>query len=309
MARNFPIVEAAEEQAALWAARTGDPAFTGWEEFIAWLEADARHAEAYDRVVAAVEEVAGADLPSAPVPAEEDNVISLRASRRRWIGGALAACVSGALAVGVWQLRERSEVYETAPGVMREIALADGSKVMLGGATKLAIASGARHVTLESGQALFTIHHDEAHPFTVSAGDETLLDVGTVFDVRQAGGSLSVAVAEGAVMYNPEREAVRINPGHRLVSRGGKVELAEIPAAQVGEWRAGRLTFRDASLADVAADLTRASGIVFEASPGAATRRVSGSVLVEPLRRAPASLAPLLGIRLERSAKGWSIEP
>lgn len=310
MAHDFTPADAIAEQAALWAVRTGDAAFAGWEEFTRWLEADPAHAAAYDRVMAAVDGVAAADLPPRAEPVEEaGNVVPLQVTRRRWIGGALAACVAGGLAVGLWQMRAPpSELYQTAPGEMREVALADGSSIVLAGGTRLAVAQGARHVTLEAGQALFTVHHDEAHPFTVTAGEDTLLDVGTVFDVRRGEGSLTVAVAEGAVVFNPDREKVRIDPGQRLTSRSGKVELGESPAAQVGEWREGRITFRDASLADVAADLSRASGVAFSAAPGAAGR-VSGSVLVEPLRRDPGALGPLLGVRIAKTDKGWSIEP
>lgn len=310
MAHDVPLSGDVADQAALWAVRTGDPAFVAWEEFSTWLAADSRHAETYDRIVAAVEDVAHAQLPPAPAPAEEtDNVVHLHPARRQWLGGALAACVAGALAVGAWQLRDQGDVYQTAPGEIRELVLADGSKVVLGGGTKLAIKRGTRGAEIESGQALFTVHHDQAHPFTVTAGGDTLVDVGTVFDVRRQGGSLTVAVAEGAVVFNPKREAVRIDPGHRLVSRDGTVELAETPTEQVGEWRKGRLTFHDSSLDDVAADLTRASGIVFEVAASASPRRVSGSVLVDPVRRDPAKLGPLLGVRLQRSARGWSIEP
>ena len=57
------------EQAASWAAATGDPAFEDWDAFTLWLEQDPRHAEAYDRTVAAVDE--GVAILAAATPAND----------------------------------------------------------------------------------------------------------------------------------------------------------------------------------------------------------------------------------------------
>lgn len=298
------------DEAALWAARTGDPAFAEWDAFTAWLEADPLHAQAYDRVMAAVEDVADAGLPPAQSEPEfDETVVPLRPTRRRWIGGAIAASVAALLGVGAWQYGKQPDVYRTKPGEMRELALAGGSKVTMGGGTHLVVMSGEREVEMVTGQALFEIRHDEERPFTVRAGNDTLLDVGTVFDVRRDRASLTVAVAEGAVIYNPDAQAVRIDPGRKLVNREGIVRTAAIPVALIGEWREGRLTFNDVALYRVAADLSRATGVKFRVDRGDSGKRVSGSILVEPIRRDPASLGPLLGVRVRPAGKDWSIEP
>lgn len=298
------------DEAALWAARTSDPAFADWDGFTAWLEGHPARAEAYDRVMAAVDEVAGAGLPElAPMFEIEDDVVPLRRRPGMWIGGAVAACLAGALTFGLWQMREAPVTWRTAPGEMRELALADGTTVAMAGASVLSVDPDHRHVELVEGQALFTVRHDESREFAVRVGDDTLVDIGTVFEVRKDSAAMSVTVSEGAVMFNPDAEAVRVDPGRKLVVRGSRIDLSESPAALVGEWREGRLTFREATLGDVAADLSRATGVSYRVAPGAAGRTISGSVALDPIRKDPASLGALLGVTVRGSGKDWTIEP
>jgi transmembrane sensor len=311
------IETSVQEQAAAWAVRTGDPEFSEWEAFTHWLEADPGNAAAYDRIMAAVDDVVAAGLPeAAPINlSETGNVVPIstaRTSRRGWIGGAVAACLALAVTVGLWIMPGAPRVYETAPGETRQIALADGSTITLGGASRLEMTGPeAREARLEAGQALFSLKHDDDVPFELAVGEDRLVDIGTVFDVRRAGTVTTVAVAEGAVLFDPARRKVRINPGQRLVHADGTEDSAveAYPAALVGEWREGRLTFRDATLGEIADDLSRATGVRFATRAGAAERRISGSVLLDPVRADPASLGPLLGVSMRRQGQGWMIEP
>ncbi|WP_374408429.1 FecR domain-containing protein [Pelagerythrobacter sp.] len=303
----MPHDDSIRDEAAAWAVRTGDPAFEDWDGFTAWLERDAAHAEAYDRASLAVAEAAEA-LASAPA---NDAAIAAPRGNRRWFGAALAACLAGLAAVGVWQMGGDGRVYETAPGETRSIALGDGSTIELAGGSRITVdEDDPRFARLESGQALFDIRHDDAHPFRLEAGDDTLVDVGTVFDVRLDAENLAVAVSEGVVLFNPAQQNVRLEPGDRLTSARDSADyvLSEVPLAQVGEWREGRLTFADADLADVVADLARATGVPYRVAPGSAVQPVSGSVVVAPLRGNPAALGPLLGVSVRKAGEDWMVE-
>ncbi|MFD1959228.1 FecR domain-containing protein [Novosphingobium panipatense] len=121
---------------------------------------------------------------------------------------------------------------------------------------------------------MFTVKHNPAAPFKVDVADERLVDLGTVFDVRHDDEGLSVAVSEGTVQYDPEGVAVRISRGEilRREANGAAYTLTRIPEEQVGEWRAGRLTFDAASLSEVAAQLRRATGLDYVAAPAAPAR-------------------------------------
>ena len=289
------------EAAAGWAVRVSDPAFADWDAFTAWLEADPRHAAAYDAVVLAVDDAAAA-LALVPAVANDDVPVPAAWTRRRWIGGAMAAALVGVLVFTLWG--GGSQTYQTAPGETQLVELADGSTIMLAGGTSLEL-TGERTVDLAHGQALFTVVHDDAAPFVVTAGADRLVDIGTVFDVKLGRAGLELGVSEGAVVFNPDNQDLRVDAGNRLVSPvGGRAVVAPIDPALVGEWREGRLTFDLATLDTVAEDLTRATGIAFAAN-GVGT--VSGSLLVAPVAEDPRVLEELLGVRVRRSGDGWEL--
>lgn len=308
----MPIDQTIREQALHWATRTGDPGFHDWEAFAQWLEQDPAHARAYDEVCAAVADAA--ELVSAALPANDDTVVedapALGRARAGWWGGALAASLALLAGLGYWQ-GHRHDRYsvETAAGQMQSVALGAGSRVDLAGGTRIELDRNfPRYARLERGQALFTVHHDAENPFRVMVGEDTLLDVGTVFDVRRDDGAMSVAVAEGAVQFDPDGANVRVSSGQVLrKSHAGMLALAPIAGMQVGEWREGRLTFAAASLKDVAADLTRASGLAFAAAPDSGGQAITGSILIDPVRKDPRMLGRLLGVSVRQEAGRWVI--
>lgn len=296
------------DEAVAWAVRTGDAGFSDWDAFTAWLEQSPDHANAYERVTAAVAEAVEGLPPPTFAPANDDPAVPARVSRR-WFGGAIAASLAAIVVFGVWR-GDGTYLEQTAPGETRMIALGDGSRIELAGASAIELdRDDQRFARLEHGRALFTVRHDEANPFRVEAGEDTLVDLGTVFDVSLDDESLAVSVGEGEVMFNPGKQAVRLAPGDALRSARGSdaYERSTVAASQVGEWTEGRLTFNGASLGEVAAELSRATGATFQAAPRSAAR-LSGSILVDPVRNDPRSAGPLLGVTVRRDGESWVID-
>lgn len=296
------------EQALAWAMATRAPDFADWDGFTAWLEAGEGHARAYDAVQCALDE-ADAALAAAPEPefvAANDNLPARWLSGRgAWLGGAVAAALVLAMTFMFASGPQGAATYATDPGETQLIALDDGSTVELAGGSRLAVL-GARAARLEAGQALFTIRHDTADPFVLTAGADRLVDAGTVFDVRLAGERLDLAVAEGAVIVNPDAQGLRVDAGMRAVRSGGVYRVAPVDSAAVGEWSRGRITFEAASLAEIAAELTRATGLRFT-SEGADGVRLSGSIALDAVSADPRALEPLLGVRVRPRGEGWVI--
>lgn len=302
--------ETIRERALEWAVRAGDPEFTDWDAFTRWLEESPAHASAYDAVSTAVAD--GAGLAAAvPQVANDDEPAIARPVRRRWAIGALA--VSLALALGIGSLLRGNDRYivETAPGEMTTVALSDGSSLTLSGGTRLELdRDDARYARLAQGQALFTIRHDAKKPFVVLAGDDRLVDAGTVFEVELDAKLMQLAVSEGLVLYNPGKEDVKVAPGRMLSKRVGAKDytLASLPVEQVGEWREGRLTFDGMGLDTIAQRLTRATGVAFEADGNERSAgSYSGSIVTASLRKDPQSLGPLLGVKMRREGERWII--
>lgn len=301
------------EEAIAWAVRTGETAFEDWDEFTAWLESDPAHARAYDQAVAAVAEAAEADLGA---PAANDDVAyedesETMPARGGWRWLALAASVVLVAMLGFMQLRDASYVVETTAGETRTVALADGSDVTLGGAARIVLdRDDPRVATLEQGRALFSVRHDDANPFTVTVGEQTLVDAGTVFDVARMGTTTRVAVSEGVVLVNPERKLARLEPGDTLSVTDGSdaYRLGTAPVARIGEWSDGRLTFDHATLGEIARELSSSTGIAFSAASAVAGRRVTGSVALAPVKEDPQAIGPLFGVSVRREGDSWIID-
>ncbi|TXC70625.1 DUF4880 domain-containing protein [Sphingomonas ginsenosidivorax] len=283
-----------------WVVRLGDPAFADWKAFQAWLEADPRHASAYHAASLDIEQMAAAVSP--------EPVVVARRRWPAWAGGAIAASL--ALVAGYAALDTRADPYavETRAGTMRTVALADGSAVTLGGATRLMLdRNDPRTATLERGQAMFVVRHDTADPFEVHVGAARLVDVGTAFDVKRTRGETRVAVSDGAVDYNPGRDGIRLVKGQGLVETdtGGAVRVIAVDVAGVGSWRNSVLAYDGATLAEVADDLSRALGVDLRAEPSVAGRAFSGSIATAKLAGDPTRAAPLLGVAVRRRGNHW----
>ena len=305
MGRNW---EDRDLQALDWVVRASDPGFADWDTFSAWLEADPQNAARYHALATDVAEVADLQLPAAiPLAAAAQRRFT---PQRRSLIVALAAVVVGMVGYGTLQTLPRPYVVETAPGATRTVTLADGSLISLNGGTRLVLdRRNERIATLDHGEALFTIRHDSTRPFKVNTGSNELVDVGTVFDVTRTGGNMRVAVSAGAVIFNPDREGVRLNAGRalRVAEDGGRFRVDTVDPQNVGAWRTRRLAYDGAPLREVAADLSRAIGVEIVAAPDVAARPFRGTIILDGLARDPASIAPLLGVSMRRNNRGWEM--
>ena len=295
-----------DDAALYWVIRQRAPDFFAWEEFTAWLEADPGHAAAYQAVAVADQDIAAVLATQVPRP-----VVTHRPTRRAWLGGALAASLVAVASVAVLDRRADPFVVETAAGVPRSMTLAGGTRIDLNGGTRLTLdRNDPRHAVLDRGEVLFTVAHDAARPFRVEVGDATLIDVGTVFNVARDNGATTVAVAEGAVIYNPDREAVRLTPGKslRAVDSEPRLVLGEALPADIGGWRRRRLVYDGTPLSEVAADLSRNLGIAVVESPEVARQRFRG-VINLGANRSVAQLGPLLDVRVRAVGGRWVLSP
>jgi transmembrane sensor len=307
------------DTAIAWTVRVADPAFGDWEGFERWLAADPAHAAAYHEASAAM---AGAgDLfeapPSAPRRALPIDTVPAGAQRRRthrWlmpIGGAIAASI--AAIIGHQALQGGGAiVYETRPGHTQLVALADGSRVLLNGASRLeGRRDNPRTVELIRGQAVFTVVHDAAHPFRVTLGDAHIVDVGTRFDVVREGAATRIAVAEGAVDWQRGAAPVRLTAGQWLRFDEKTLVAARGSTAPdiVGDWSQGQLSFDDAPLEEAAADLSRTIGTQVTVASPIARRPVRGTIRLDGgIAVVVPRFAALNNVRATRTGSGWRLD-
>lgn len=298
-----------ERQALAWLTRVNDPAFADWDDWQAWLAADARHAETYWRLAAREADVVET-LKSAPPRAGRALITSPRLPPRR---AALAAALAGAVGLSwfAWSERPQPWLVETAPGQLRTIDLADGSQVHLAGATRLQLDRGdPRKARLEQGRALFQVVHDDRAPFRVRVGEAVLTDLGTVFDVTRLADGARVAVSEGVVRVDQQRASETLHAGQGVLASSRGLQRRNVAPEAVSGWREGRLSYTDETLAVIAQDLERTLGRPVTVAPQIAERTFSGSLSVQPqspdLRH---RLSRLLGVTIVQDGEAWRLQP
>ena len=307
-----------ETSALDWVIRQRDPGFEAWEDFADWMARDDAHGAAYYELAA----LDGAldDLPAtAPVEdaAANDDVDETvvpfaprRFGRRAWLGGAVAACLVGLVSMSVLNRPTDSYRIETAMGETQEVKLPDGSRIAVnGGSSVLLSHDDPRRAVLERGQALFSVVHRADAPFRVSVGKAELVDVGTVFDVTRSDGQMVVAVSEGAVVYSSGSDNVRVDAGKRLAVRdGAAAQLGPVNPQAVGGWQGGQLVYDGVPLGDVAAELSRTTGITLRTSPAASGILFRGALQTgADEERLVNDLAALSGTRATQDAGGWTL--
>ena len=228
--------------------------------------------------------------------------------RRQAGGGLVAALLVGAVGWGMASLLPARTAIETRPGEARTVSIGTATIVLNGGTRLMLDRHDPHHATLERGEALFDVRHDVAHPFTVHVGDSEIRDVGTRFDVTRDGDTTRVTVAEGTVLYNPGREAVRLEAGQALATADAspRLSVAQASPADVGGWRESRLSYRQASLSTVAADLSRGLGVSIVATPEVAAQHFTGAIAYGGDRaRFLADLGPLLDVDVKHDHDRW----
>ncbi len=302
----------ARDEAIAWAIRAHEDNFEDWDALADWLAADPCHAGLYDDATIAAEEggIISVETASASMVA----VAALPAARRRayWLPTALAASVIAGVGGG-WFVHRSSQpdLYEiaTRPGETRELRIGHALRVTLDGGTRLTLDRHDQRVArLDEGEALFAVAHDPARPFQLHAGDATITDVGTVFDVERAGTSTLVSIAEGAVRVSASGATAEGLAGQMIAvdMARGTLTRSERDPSQVGSWRDGRLDFVDTPLPQLADRVQRATGLLMVVAPALRDHKATGSVTIGSHRDATLrQLADVLAISIDRKGGRW----
>jgi transmembrane sensor len=213
--------------------------------------------------------------------------------------------------------------YSTARGQYATVHLTDSSEVTLAPESRLIIsahfAEGMREISL-AGEAVFSVRHDAAHPFRVTAGGAVIEDIGTRFDVRayKNDRALIVAVAEGSVSLgrtrrDSSRSSVVLKRGDvgTVDSLGNASTARGSRAAAYLAWATGTLSFVDRPLPEVLRTISRWYDVDVRVTDTVLARRL---VNAEFSRSASASamigeLAIAMDARIERAGRVVTLRP
>lgn len=321
---SFPscLDPAAEEQAALWAARLDGSTLTAADRTMldAWLAENPAHRTLlshYCQFSADLEQQLPALVAAGAVEMPPDSVPRRSRPWLTWGAGAMAAAAAAAVLM-FWMTRPQtqSENLATPAALRRTLTLVDGTRVELDAQTSLQIEIDGkeRRMRLASGEAFFAVHKDASRPFIVETPAGSVRVTGTRFDVRaEAPSTLEVTVLEGSVQAQPDDSAGRpgapvpLAAGDQLSAGPDGVKVRALTPAALDDalaWRQGQIVFDGVPLREALARFARYHGRGITATAGAAELRVGSRYSLDDLDGFLAQLEEAYPVRVTRSLNG-----
>lgn len=237
-----------EETAAAWVARLDAGELTPQEhlELESWLGSDSRCVGAFARARAIFLSPGVTTALQTPRRRPFVPVLSVPFLRYGLLAAALAAAAVGGIVFLPGQgARVEKHLYSSELGEIRQIPLADGTRVTLNtnSALQVEYTGDSRRVTLERGEAYFEVAKDPHRPFIVVGSSAQVRAVGTAYDVRLGAedGEMRIRVASGRVAVEPPPS--KRNAGVRAISRLFGLESAHgayLNVNQEAEVRVGK---------------------------------------------------------------------
>lgn len=283
-------------------------------DFERWTNADARNAIAYQQVVASWDTVGRyTSAPELVTGRQEALADSQRATRQRALGSSgvsprlhlrrrlprwsIAAGLAALIGIGMlWMGSPAGSMYETDRGERRTLHLDDGSIVALDADSRVRIRyrTHEREIFLEQGQARFTVAKNPQRPFRVHARGETVVALGTQFDVDLVSHATDVTLLEGHVAISgvptyptprnaeqrgpPDAHVVELTPGEALKvwDNGDTVLSAHVDVSRVTAWQTGKIFFDNEPLWSAVDRIGRYAQQHLAVDPSVAQVAVSG---------------------------------
>lgn len=317
---------AADREAEEWYARLQrDGSAAMRARFEVWLDRSPENRPAYERLTSVLEmgdmlrdtETGNArQLGKAPIWQRQS-------VRHASVAAALALVVIGGSALVNLNsapqpvtIAAKDDVFETAVGEKRTVALKDGSRVHLDTGSTLGVAytGKLRRLDLRRGGARFEVAHGDLRPFVVGTAGGIIIARGTVFDISITDRQTRVALIQGRIEVRAANNASNAPVSRRFLSPGQEVVLmagsnivpSPGPVAQKDEPpKADMLSF-DATPLDEAIDALnrRNPRKIGLADPAIAKLRVTGAFRIDDPAGFAAAAAAMFELLVREHADG-----
>jgi transmembrane sensor len=326
------------QQAAEWFAllRSGDATEQDRAALRDWLDQARDHRQAWAYAESISQRFAAMQAPENRQAAAGalTQIHAKRGGRRRLLGSIAVLAGAGWLGWAGWRNGGLSDMalgwagwrdgglsdmalawsadHRTATGEMREILLADGTRVWLNTATVLNTdyQPAMRRIQLLTGEMLIDTGHDP-RPFFAETRHGRLQALGTRFTVRLDGDNTLLAVYQGKVAVTTSGGDTRVaEAGQQLRFSADSIQptMAADPAREA--WTRGVLLAADIPLQELVTELARYHRGHLGVSPKVAHLRVLGGYPLRDPERALAMLESVLPVKVERTLPWWTtIEP
>jgi transmembrane sensor len=303
-------------EAARWLARLQsgrDPDIQ--RKFQQWHDDDPRNAAAFARVRGSYEQ-AGLLRHSPIMNSEVREPARPKAAWRPLPALAAAVAIVVLVPVGVMLLRNgglavggtEAVMLMTQVGEIRQVELADGSKVTLDTATKIDVEIGRSRRTahLRYGRARFQVAQADT-PFVVETPSSTVTTGEGVIDVEQVGGEGGIHVLAGAADVRAvnagQASAVALGAGQGMTVNAGGAERTSV-AVPASDWTRGMLQFDGTPLTEAVALANRYSERHILLIGDLGGLRVTGAFRAGDTAGLAKALAAAFGLSLQQNADG-----
>ncbi|SAI68898.1 transmembrane sensor [Bordetella ansorpii] len=309
---------AALEQAAQWFAllRSGEATSADRAAWQAWRDGADTHRAAWSQV----EQVGRLFQPIQSTTRPRDAVGAYRAAttqaaRRRFVLGVAALAGAGWVGAAAWRqawlpasVLAWSADHRAAIGEVRDILLADGTRIWLGTASAFNedYTPALRRLDLLAGEMLISTAADACRPFVVDTLHGRLRALGTRFIVQRQAAWTRIAVYEGAVQArSASGVAVVIPAGWQAeMARDGVSDLQRADPAAESAVR-GLYVVQDVPLGEVLRELGRYRTGHLAVAPEVAGLPVFGSFPMTDPDRVLGMLEGVMPIRVRRFLPWW----
>lgn len=202
-----------------------------------------------------------------------------------------------------------STTYDaTGLGERKQILLSDASVITLNANTRITVHESwiRRQIYLLEGEAQFEIKHQAFRPLIVATDTIKVLDIGTVFNVRNRPESKSIAVLEGEVdLINKESligDTLTAGFSREFNANGEFSATKQINNDQASAWLTGHLVFNQTPLNHVTAELERFHSVKFVfKTPNLAKQTISGNFGTSDLNSFLQGLTEIYGVNVRRN--------
>ncbi|PHZ84781.1 FecR family protein [Paremcibacter congregatus] len=302
--------------------------------FSEWLNSSEMHAIAF-----AEAERLWNELPFASEVLKDPtgNVVSLKRSNANAVSsffnrrGAMAAIAASILVViGITLISQRSavstKVYQTAIAEIKDVMLADGTKVTLNADSRLEVSifDKSREVKLRGG-AFFDVARDEGRLFRVAVAGTEVRVLGTAFEVWEGPRTVRVSVTRGKVQVTEEPNEMasiregEVNPSSVMLTAGNQVvtslngqagKIQSFDSESTLAWRKGHLIYIDAPLEDIVADVNRyRKKKIYITDAALAAMRITTAFKVDQTDKMLAGVMASHALMIEEKKSGIYIQP
>lgn len=311
-----PLDAQVAQAASEWFARlssdvVSDADRDAWQQ---WRTACSEHERAWQSVEA-VSHRFGLLRPAAGMAALDRRPAS-RGRRQALKSIVLVATVGGAGWLGYrhtpW--RDGAADYRTAIGERREIALADGTRLMLNTRSAVTVRFDARErrVDLLHGEIhIATAQDPQRRPLIVDTRFGRLQPIGTRFTVRQDDAFVRLVVLEGAVQVRPhgagdDAAALRVvRAGDTVRLDGTEVADSATSHESADAWTHGVLLADGMTLGEFVAELSRYRAGRLHCDSQVSGLRLSGAFPLDDTDRALVAATRALPVRIESFTRFW----